>query len=206
MDQALPPLEDILDNAGKAVREFLVSVMLMITGIPGEVLDPDRFRKALRRFVIPAEMVLRRMIWALAARMTPEPAGPAAPRRVRPDGPTPAGHPSPRRRVPLFRLTEPAPRLAAPPPTRMPETGHSALAVPDPEKTHALLNARIAALNAALADPEAAARRLLRKRAAKPLSPLRMKAPPFIRTHRFDRIRNIWANIARAAAAPPDSS
>jgi hypothetical protein len=182
-------LDALIGRAAHLALWLAGQVREMLAPLPGKVLEAPFLRHLLRHYLVPAEAALRRAVHLIAADMS----APRAPLRpLRPLRPPPRVivplEPVKRETVrpPTFRLTEPQPRpqtdfipehlrprirvlspdapLASPPPASQPRQRAS---------LESRLRRRFAALDAALANPEREARRLLRLQARKtPRKPL----------------------------------
>ena len=145
---------------------------------------PEGLKDILTRFVLPAEAALRRLIRLIASCLVagmPELARPRQMRAPRPASVAPHARP----RAPVFRLGEGSTRPSTDEPRRASEAPRPAAAPVAPAILGQRLSHRLMALDAALRDPVAQARRWLRAAA-------RGKAPAI-------------AAPCRAAAAPhPD--
>ena len=176
MDTHLPPEPDLAREAESLVGWLITQLTELLA--PGHLNARPQLIKVCKHFLVPAETTLRRLIHLIAARLEPAPARKPAPK---PDNPRAGGDLEPRTepckpRTPLFRLTEPLPRgpgprrakpdrnagprirnfddpVVRPPPPRP---------APDTDTYRDRLLRRLAALQAAFADPVSAARRLKR--------------------------------------------
>lgn len=179
-------LDALIGRAAHLALWLAGQVREMLAPLPGKVLEAPFLRHLLRHYLVPAEAALRRAVHLIAADM-PAPRAPLRPLRPLPRVIAPL-NPVKRETVrpPTFRLTEPQPRpqtdyipehlrprirvlspdapLASPPPASQPRPRAS---------LESRLRRRFAALDAALANPEREARRLLRLQARQtPRKPL----------------------------------
>jgi hypothetical protein len=178
MDQTLPPPDDRYDR-------LLTDAQALLTWLIGEIAARlaaggglKALRWTLRHLITPAEALMRRALRLLADELpAPAPATPV--RRVPPARPAIRAAPAGPRR-PVLRLTEarPGTRSAWLPLSQRPRISIAGLAPPPPPPAPrapvdeaafaARLARRLAALEAALADPVRLARRLLRQRMKRP--------------------------------------
>ena len=174
--------EDRLFQAARAAAaDFIPLMVSILIGLTTPSLTA--IRRAVRRQLVPAEAIARRMIWMLAGELAKTPPAPKAPRPTTPARPSSAPRQSTRkpRTFRALRLTEPQPRERSAPPRRPPAcTPAPATPRPpaDPAALVARLRLRMNGLLRAITEPEAEARRLLRlrARAAKSQKP---GTPPF---------------------------
>ncbi|MFN7057021.1 hypothetical protein [Hyphomonas sp.] len=154
---ALSPLiAALITNLIASARETLAEFA------PGAM--PVAMRKRFVRWMIePAEAMLRRWIWMLAADLPAPALAPApAPSAARS---APSGRPTTRKaataRPARFRLMEPVPqRRPQTPPSHQPKAKSAAPRASDPHAAEQRLHRRLDALIRAHADPAAEARRL----------------------------------------------
>ncbi len=226
MDPAAPP-PVLPDPARRLILWLLAEAEAVILRWQDVAAPAAAWRRLGRLILDPAEALMRRCLFVMAAGIETPPRAPArrsaSPGRPRPDR---AGGSGARR--PVFRLSErPArkglrpvplaqrPRLSVPgitPPAPVrPPAG-----APDPEAARARLLCRLEALRLALADPLPEARRLARRLQARPLrvslalvhipgaaSPL---LDPPARALLEAANRDAASLIAARLAAPPDTS
>ncbi len=185
MDPSLPPPDDEtnlrarLNDADDALAGFGYLIRLRIDESRPGLLSRKLIAFILRTLLVPAENLLRRSLYALAALVAP-PTPRAAPLRRAVPSPQKA-QTSRQPRAPVFRLTEPVPRSAGPS-ARTPESRPSA-ARPraKPEQIEARFLRRLEAFERAMNDPLRDVRRLQHRLARaryKPVRPLRPGLPP----------------------------
>ena len=227
----------LLLEDGQALTADLIAAARSLLGSgPAGGLTARFLSMVLRKWIAPAEATLRRMIVLLAA--TLKPLKPAAHPRAgegRAWQPKPPARQSgvpcgPRR--PVFRLTEPLPRpktdyipehmrprirlldeaaLAAPP---VPAPKAPPRKAADPAGLLARIERRLAALEAALADPAREARRWQRRQSRQqaekslPKPPLAFRRIPGDGTHLSQIARDFlhYLNTAAFRALAPDTS
>ena len=205
-----PDTEPLIYKAAHLAFWLAGELRALLAAEPGKVLEQPFLRHVLHHYLLPAEAALRRAIHLLAAGLPPMR---APPRRFRPlPRAIPALHPVRRApRPPVFCLSE---RTPAPPTDYIPEhlspririIGPPACALPvarpparpprTPVSLEDRLRRRCAALDTALKNPDAEARRLLRLRA-------RLPAPrPLLRFARIPGYRSpIITESGRSALA-----
>lgn len=173
------PTRPLIDKGGHLSHWLIGQIREMLTERAGQPLALRFLRWLQRHYLIPAEAVLRRAIHLIADSLDPFVAPPArAPIQPR-SSKHPAGQALRKPRAPLFRLTEPAPRL---PTDYIPESRRPRISFIDerpfspvraPASTGKPLEARflrrLAALEAAWHDARGYAHRLQRLRARQPL-------------------------------------
>lgn len=179
MDQTLPPPDDRHDR-------LLTDAQALIGWLIGEIAARlaaggglKALRWTLRHLITPAEALMRRALRLLADELpAPKPAAPTRRSAPPPRAATRAASASPSR--PVFRLTEarPGTRTDWLPVNQRPRISIAGFASPPPPPAPrapvdeaafaARLARRLAALEAALADPVRLARRLLRQRMKRP--------------------------------------
>lgn len=148
------------------LRPFIAAARDALGKTPPGELTAGIARRISNWILKPGEAIIRRWIWLIAARMVSSgaPLGPSPQRRAPKQMPATPSRPrkpaAPRPAPPRFRLTEPMPRPAAQPRAAKPFRA-GPRATPDPARIERALTRRIEALEAALADPDAEARRLL---------------------------------------------
>lgn len=206
MDHRTPPPEHLIAEALRQVAQlvlFAQDLLLDRTGAAKAV----ALRGVLASCIAPAEAILRRAIYLLASTLPPEPVrtrtiitGAAFPARSGNDQPPAPAKP----RTPLFRLTEPAARAPRPATSRTNAPSPTARAVPRAPDLAALaekVQSRLTALQAASGNPQAAARRLLRRlaRTRPTRRPLSEAAPPGITRMRMDSFKIFFAQINTAS-------
>lgn len=222
----------LLEDGFALTADLIAAARTLIGGERAGGLTARFLSMVLRKWIAPAEATLRRVILLIAASIARrEP--PAHPResagRERQAPPPAASGAAPRR--PVFRLTEPLPRQRA---DELPEhlrpririLDDAALAAPSalppaprqpasPEHLIARIERRLAALEAALADPARQARRWLRRRVRQqadktpPKPPLAFRRIPGDGPHLSQMARDFLHYLNRAAfsiLARPDTS
>lgn len=202
MSQTLPPPDETTGSLVSRTRELVAGLVAFVFNVlrdapPGPMALPQ-IRLFLRTVIKPGEALLRRAIYLLAAKL-PAPAPrattvrAAAPARV-------LQTQIPRRLIPAFRLTEPTGlvRPGKPGKAPPPRTG----AAPDLHALSEKFVRRLAALQAACADPDKFARLLRRRLARKrlPALPLAPRAPSGITQSRSPDTKTLYASLARATA------
>ena len=206
MDHRTPHLERLIAEALRQVAQLILFAQDLLLGRNGAA-KAIALRGVLASCIAPAEAILRRAIYLLASTLPREPVrartiitGAAFPARSANGEPAASAKP----RTPLFRLTEPAARAPrpAPAPTRAPSP--TARTLPRETDLAALLEkfqSRLTALQAASGNPEAAARRLLRRlaRTRPTRRPLSETAPPGITRMRMDSFKIFFAQINTAS-------
>jgi hypothetical protein len=224
MDQTPPPPDDRRDRLLSDTQALLTWLVGEITARLAAGGGLKVLRWTLRHLITPAEALMRRALRLLAERLpAPEPAAPT--RRPLPSRPairTAAGA-GPRR--PVFRLNEarPGARGAWLPVSQRPRISIAGLAPPPPPPAPrapvdeaafaARLARRLAALEAALADPRPLARRLLRLRMKRsgPRATLSYFRPPGLHARplgpeRMEVFKALNDIAMRFELAQPDSS
>lgn len=206
MDQSLPPPDDAatirarLDDADDALFGFLHLIRLQISEARPGRLSRKLIAHILRALLVPAETLLRRSLYALAALVAP-PAPRAAPKR-RPVPPTHSPQPAARTRAPVFRLTEAAPRTASPSPRASGKPPEPARQPANPEQTEARFLRRIDALERAMRDPLRDVRRIQRRLVRahrKPVRPLRPGLPPGLANSRDTYLKFVFEQMSAFA-------
>lgn len=189
MSQIHPPADReagtvlLLEDGHELIADLIAAARALISAERAGGLIARSLAMILSKCVAPAEATLRRMILLIAATLAPPKAAAQHRKSAGRAGqaPPPAASDTPPRR-PVFRLTEPLPRqktdyipehlrprirllddavLAAPPPAPVPVPAPRRRA--SPEKLLARIEHRLAALEAAFADPAREARRWLRR-------------------------------------------
>jgi hypothetical protein len=164
-----------LDDADAALTGFLVLIREQINRSGAGPLARKLIAKILRTLLVPAEALLRRCIHILADRVPPLPARPSRAATAKSARPAKAAARAAKPRAPVFRLTEPAPRL---PGRILPVSQRPLISVPgltprpvpaprrkaDPFALEARFLRRLEALEYAFNDPLREARRLQRRR------------------------------------------
>jgi len=173
--------ERLFQAARAAAADFIPLMISILTGLTTPTLTG--LRRAVRRGLVPAEAIARRMIWVLAGQLASA-APPRAPHAPRPSPSAPTSSATRRtarkpRTFRALRLTEPQPRTGAA--TRLAPIRAAAPGPRPPADIAALvtkLRLRMNGLLRAIAEPEAEARRLLRLR-ARAAKATKSKTPPF---------------------------
>lgn len=170
-----PDIDPLVHKAAHLALWLAAELRGLLAAAPGKVFGLPFLRHVLRDYLVPAEAALRRAVHLMAAGMAPLR---APPRRFRPlPRAIPVLYPVRRApRPPVFRLTErvPAPptdhiserlrpriRVIGPPSPPPPPARAARVPVPFEDR----LRRRAAAFHAAMKNPAAEARRLLRLRA-----------------------------------------
>jgi|JI9StandDraft_1071089.scaffolds.fasta_scaffold120228_2 hypothetical protein len=203
MEHTLPPPDETTSSLVSRTRELVAGLVAFVFNVlhdaPPGPMALAQIRLFLRTVIKPGEALLRRAIYLLAARL-PTPAPRAATVRAAAPVRTPQTQ-TPRRLIPAFRLTEPAglARPGKPGQAPPPRTG----AAPDLYAPSEKFVRRLAALQAACADPDKFAR-LLRRRLARrrlPALPLALRPPSGITQSRSPDTKSLYASLAQAANA-----
>lgn len=163
MERAGPILLALITAAAKAACRWTLAP------------TPEGMKDILARFVLPAEAALRRLIRLIASCLIAD-MPPPRPRQMRAPRPASAA-PQANPRTPVFRLGEGSARPPADKPRRVADSPRPAPAPIAPAILGQRLSDRLMALDAALRDPVAQARRWLRASA-------RGKAPTIAATCR----------------------
>ncbi len=206
MDPSLPPPDDAatirarLDDADNALFGFLYFIRLQISEARPGLLSRRLIAHILRALLVPAETLLRRSLYALAALVAPPAPRMAASRRAVPPAPSP--QPAARTRAPVFRLTEAAPRRASPSPRASGKPPAPARQPANPEQIEARFLRRIDALERAMRDPLRDVRRLQRRLARahrQPVRPLRTGLPPGLVNSRDTYLKFVFEQMSAFA-------
>lgn len=209
MSQIPPPPDDtdplaaLIDQGGRLTGWFIGEILTFLSPGHGKIFDLRFLRWVARHYLTPAETVLRRAIHLIADILPP--LAQAETRPAHPGAGTGTERTMQKARAPLFRFTEPRPRLPTDyiPLARRPRIPVAGITLPGaalarvPANSADLLEGRVrrrlAALEAAWDDPWKAAIRLQRLRLRG-----RLKSPVLS----FVQIPGGRANTLNDVAAP----
>ena len=167
------PLRVLIGHANSLILGMIVLARAALAGFGAAPVPRAAARLILRRFVLPAEAALRRLILMVAATFPPVILRPRMARVGK--GAPPPPRPGAANSRPVFCLTEPQPRVRLPlaplPRIRFLDVAQAPAKIADPQAEDAAFSGRLLrrllALEAAFENPQGEARRLLRRDAAR---------------------------------------
>ena len=177
--EEVSPLRAIIGPADSLILGMIMLALAALAGFGDGPVPRASARLILRRFILPAESALRRLILLIAATLAPVILPPRLPRAAAGKGAPAAPRPGRAPGEPVFCLTEPQPAAGLPRAPRPRIRGLDvaivpATPVPPPAEDTAFterLRRRLRALEAAFDDPHEQALRLLRRCAEKAARP-----------------------------------